>query len=192
MLDVSKVLENKFFILSIVGIHAGEILSYIFSRKQTEIDNAGKTFWLIKSFRAKTKQIQQIGRTASNNSQKVYCFFIVSSQKEGAQPTKSISKAKQFSNDKINWLNIPNHIKVTGKIDHNTTGLVLDKIDIAENTKIDLWQYSDFFNNSKSVRMSQGASSVCAVKKYNRGMKSRYRDVIGIGRLKAPYAVYLK
>ena len=63
---------------------------------------------------------------------------------------------------------------------------------MVEDAEVDLWQYSDFFDSAKPVKMSQGASSVCVVKKYNQGMKSRMRKVIGIGRLVAPYAVYLK
>ena len=175
-----------------VGVHAGETLFGILDRKRQEINNTGKTFWLIKSFRAKTGQIQQICQTALSNSQEIYCLFIAPSQKGGAQPTKTISKAQQFSDDNVNWLNVPKEIKVTGKVDSNTTGLVLDEIGVVKNIKIDLWQYSDFFDDSRSVKTSQGASTVCVVKKNSQGMKSRYRDIIASSKLKAPYAVYLK
>lgn len=45
MMDISKILDNKFLVLSIVGVHAGETLSSIFSRKVEEINNIGRTFW---------------------------------------------------------------------------------------------------------------------------------------------------
>ncbi|RLC35607.1 hypothetical protein DRH14_00500 [Candidatus Shapirobacteria bacterium] len=191
-MGISKILNNKFLILSIVGTHAEENLSNIFNRKINEINNTSYTFWLIKSFRAKTEQIQQMAQSSLNTSQKIYCFFISPSQKNGAQPTKIVSLAQQFSNDNINWLKIPKQIKVTGKIDNHTTGLVFDKISLTKNTQIDLWQYSNFFDQSKPIKMSQGASTVCAIKKYNQGMKSRYRQILAIGRLKHPYAVFLR
>lgn len=193
MFNISKILDNnKFLVLSVVGDHADETLSGILDRKQEEIDKTGQSFWLINSSKARTEHIRKIGNAAIGIQQEIYCLFISAAQKNGAKPTKIISEAKQYSKDKYQRIDIPKGIKVTGMINAHTTGLVLNTLDIVENTEIDLWQYSDFFDNSKPVQTRLGASTVCVVKAYNQGMISRKRKVIGVGRLMAPYAMYLK
>jgi len=173
--------------------HVGESEEEIFLRKKDEIKVAGKSFWLIKSFKAKTEQIQSICKTASAEDKGVYCIFVQASQSGGAQPTKTNSVASQFSSDSVNWKNIPDGIKVTGKLDKNSTALVLESLEIIDdNIPFDLWKYSDFSNDFQPIKMMQGASTVCCIKKDSNGMKSRHRKVIAVGKLNAPFAVWLK
>jgi len=189
---ISTILDNTFLVISVVGVHAGEPLAEIFIRKQGEIDKIGKSFWLIKSFRAKTDDIQRIGLAASEIQQEIYCIFIAPAQTEGAKPTSSLAAAKQYSENGSRWLNVPDEIHTTGKINTHSTCLVLGSLDLTENNMIDLWEYSDFREQEKAITLSRGASTVCAVKKHREGMKSRMRGVVGFGRLVFPYAVYIK
>lgn len=192
MFNISKILDNKFLVLSIVGNHARETLPDIFVRKQKEIDDSKKSFWLVNSSKTRTKDIQKIGKDAFGIQQEIYCLFIAPALENGARPAIIDERAKEYSEDNIRWLKISNKIKVTGKIGRNTTGLVLNTLDIVENTEIDLWQYSDFFDKSQPVKTGLGYSTVCVVKAYNQGMMARKRKIIGIGRLTVPYAIYLK
>jgi hypothetical protein len=177
----------------VIGHHAGESESEIFSRKKDEIKKAGKSFWLIKSFKAKTQHIQEICKKASDENREIHCVFVQASQKGGARPTKIDSVANRFSKDNASWNDIPDGIKVTGKIDNSATALVLASLDIInENINLDLWNYSDFLDISKPVKIMQGASTVCCFKEFKEGMKSRYRKIIAVGRLEEPFAVWLR
>ena len=176
-----------------MGFHAGESETAIFLRKKEEIRNAGESFWLVKSFKAKTRDIQKIGQQAVVNNQELYCIFVQASQIGGAQPTKTGSIAVQFSLNSHNWLPIPKGIKVTGKIDRKTTALVLESLNTIDGeNQIDLWRYSDYLKDSDPIKIRQGASTVCCIRKDSKGMISRFRKVIAVGKLKAPFAVWLK
>lgn len=192
--ELNSILMKKYILLSVVGFHAGESGAEIFARKKREIVDAGKSFWLIKSFKAKTEDIQKFCKCALSEGEEVFCLFLEASQKGGAQPTKTSSLASQFSSDNIHWSEIPKEIRVTGKIDKNTTALVLESLETnnKKGIKVDLWNYSDFLDKSSPVRFMQGASTICAIKKYNEGMKSRYREVVAFGKLTEPFAVWLK
>ena len=192
MMKVNSIFENKYLIISVIGSHAGESEADIFRRKQEEIKQAGKSFWLIKSHKAKTEHVQDICRTASRENQDVYCVFIEAAQKSGAIPTKNDSVAVKFSSDKIIWSDIPTGIKVTGKIDKNTTALVFGTLEVIDEDDIDLWNYSDFLHDEQPIKIMQVSSTLCCIKKNNAGMKSRYRKIVAIGKLKEPFAVWLK
>jgi uncharacterized protein YfeS len=194
MVNLNSILIKKYILLSVMGFHAGESEAEIFDRKKREIIDTGKSFWLVNSFKAKTKDIQKFCKCALDEGEDVFCIFIEASQKGGAQPTKISSVASQFSSDNIHWSDIPKGIKVTGKIDKKTTTLILESL-IMNNEKkveIDLWNYSDFLDESNPIRLMQGASTICAIKKYNEGMKSRYRKIVAFGKLTEPFAVWLK
>ena len=194
MANVNSILMKKYALFSVVGFHAGESEAEIFDRKKKEIDDTGKSFWLIKSFKAKTEDIQKFCKCALNEGEDVFCIFLEASQKGGAQPTKISSVASQFSSDNIHWSDIPKGIKVTGKIDKKTTALVLESLEMNNENEIeiDLWNYSDFLDGLNPTRFTQGASSICATKKYNEGMKSRYRKIVAFGKLTEPFAIWLK
>lgn len=194
MANINSILNKKFLLFSVVGFHAGESESEIFDRKQKEIIDTRKSFWLIKSFKAKTKDIQEFCEHALSEDEDIFCIFIEASQKGGAQPTKTSSIASKFSSDDIQWVDIPKEIKVTGKIDKKTTALVLESLELnnENDVEIDLWNYSDFLDDLNPIRFTQGASSICATKKYNEGMKSRYRKIVAFGKLTKPFAIWLK
>lgn len=184
--------NEKFLIITVVGFHAGEALASIFSRKQKEIQNDGKTYWLLKSFKVKNDQIQEMCKQAKKEHQDVYCLFISASVKNGAKPTLHDSLVKQISEDNIGWAVLPEGIKITGKIDKQTTALVLDELEIVTNPIIiDLWKFSEFLT-SNPVKLQLGASTICVINIPSVGMKSRSRNIIAWGKLKFPYAVWVK
>ncbi len=193
-MNVDSLFREKYLIFSVVGFHAGESEEEIFNRKRKEIADVGESFWLINSFKARTEIIQKFCRTALEDNKEIYCIFLEASQRGSAKPTKFKSHASEFSSDKINWSKIPKKIKVTGRINKNTTALILKTLEFNKNTnvKFDLWNYSDFLNDSAPIKFTQGASTVCAVRNYKRGMKSRFRRVVAFGKLKNPFAVWLR
>jgi len=191
---ISSILRRNYILLTIIGSHAGESITDIFERKKDEVRVGGNSFWLIKSNKARTEHIQKLCACALNEGEDVFCLFIEPSIKGGAKPTTMNTQAYKFSYNEKDWENIPDGIKVTGKISKNTTALVLENLEITldEGTEIDLWKYSDYLDQSSPIKFSLGSSTICATKIYNVGMKSRYRKIVAFGKLKKPFAVWLK
>lgn len=191
ILKLMNILDKKYLIISVVGSHAGEGISPIFLRKKNEIDKNGKTYWLIKSFKARTTQIQKLCQKAESEGEAIYCAFITASAKNGAKPTVSDSLVKHISENNDKWIALPEDVKITGKIDSHSTALVLSELEIlGEPLTIDLWNYSDADN--KPIKLQLGASTVCCINVPSVGMKSRNRIIAAWGKLKSPYAVWVK
>ena len=197
----AKFKENimeKFVVISVIGPHAGENESEIFDRKINDIKVSGITFWLIKSYRAKPDMVQTICSHAKKERENVLCFFIEPSSAGGSVPTKTSSFAQMFSSDMIRWSEFPVGISpVTGKIDSNAYALVFNELKL-KNGVIDLWSYADFLNPLKPLKIMQGASTLCAIRKNMSKMpsqekiKSRFRRIVAVGKLCSPYGVWLK
>lgn len=188
--------DIKFVVISVIGSHAGESETEIFNRKIQDIYNVGLTFWLMKSHKAKPQMVKQLCIEASNKNTKSYCIFIDASSKGGAIPTKTAASAKSYSKDKLTWDVLPHGLSpVTGKIDNNAYALVFDQMETADDA-IDLWKYADFFDKNSPIKIMQGASTVCAIKKdmtnHSDKIKSHFRKVIAVGKLCEPFCVYLK
>jgi len=188
---------QEYSVISVMGPHAGEDSGAIFSRKMADIRNAGRTFWLIRSHKAKANAIQLIASIVCKKSSKPFCAFLAPSSPGGATPTKTASAAVEYSIDRLGWRRLPLDITpVTGRIGANTCALVFDQISLQETTVVDLWQYADFFHPDQPVIIRQGASTVGVARAdtsmHPRRMKSRLRQVIAIGRLVEPFAVWLR
>lgn len=190
--------ENKYAIISIIGPHAGECEEEIFARKIMDSKKFGRTFWLVRSWQDKPDIVQAFCTQAQNEDQKVHCIFIEPSSRGGATPTKTSTLAKQYSKDNVNWLELPNGLSsVTGKIDGSAYALVFDNLDLQE-TLLDLWNYASSETTSEPVKIRQGASTICAIKKdmsaipETNKIKSRYRRIVAVGRLCDPYGVWLR
>jgi len=195
---MSKALEAKFVIISVIGPHAGENESQIFNRKINDIEISGKTFWLIKSRKAKPDMVQTICLQAKKENKEVFCIFIEPSSVGRSVPTKISNSAKMFSFDKQKWFEIPKNISpVTGKIDNSAYALIFNEL-MLEKGIIDLWKYANFFDPLQPIKIVRGASTVCAIKKDMRKVsskekiKSRFRQIVAIGKLCFPYGVWLK
>lgn len=187
-----NIVESPYLIISVIGSHAGESLVEIFLRKQLEIEKTGNTYWLVQSHKAKTQHVQDLCRKAKQEEIPVYCLLIEPSQKSGASPTIHNAIAEFVSSNNKDWGNIPNGIRVTGKISKNSTALVFDKLEVLDAPiTLDLWEYSEF-KTKNPIKLMLGASTVCCERAPSQGMKNRYRNIVGIGRLASPYGLWLK
>ena len=189
--------NEKYIVISVMGAHAGETEDEIFQRKIGDIKKIGHTFWLIKSFRAKPNMIQQICQKAKKENIEVYCNFIEASSSKGAAPTKEASRAKSCSSNGKNWEDLPKGLSpVTGKIDRSAYALVFNQLELVHAKRIDLWDYANYFEQDHPVRISQGGSTLCGVKKdmktHTNKIKAHIRKVIALGRLCDPFCVWLK
>lgn len=90
---------QKYSVVSVMGPHAGEDSDTIFTRKIADIRNAGRTFWVIRSHKAKPNTIQAIGSAIRERSGDSLCAFLAPSSPGGAVPTKTSSAATKYSND---------------------------------------------------------------------------------------------
>ena len=180
-------------IVSVIGPHAGEGVNEIFNRKIEDTRAIGRTFWLIKSPKAKPGIVQPMC-----GIDPVYVLFVEPSTKGGDRPAIFAHKATIFSDDGIQWDPLPDGLgPVTGKLDTNAHALVFDALEIiTESIELDIWHYAAFDKPEQPVKMILGCSTVCAVKKDMKDhpgkMKSRFRRIVAVGRLVAPYCVWIR
>ncbi len=179
-------------IISVMGDHAGEDVDTIFDRKTNDINRVGKTFWLMKSPKARPAQVQKICEPSP-----LCIFFVEPATKGGARPTTTGDAAKEYSSDGQLWHPIPEGLSpVTGKLDKGAAALVFDVMTTAVGGRLDLWGYADFSDEQKPMKFILGCSTVCAVKKdmtsHPGRMKSRYRGIVAVSRLAEPYCVWLR
>ena len=179
-------------IISVMGDHAGEGVDAIFDRKATDIERTAKTFWLMRSPKARPAQVQ-----ALCNNIPTYTIFVEPATKGGARPTTREAAASEYSEDGQVWYRLPKGISpVTGKIDTSAAALVFDMMTTAVNGTLDLWDYGDFSDTQKPLKFILGCSTVCAIRKdmtsHPERMKSRYRRVVAVARLAVPYCVWLR
>ena len=189
--------KPKYAVFSVMGPHAGEDSDSIFTRKAEDINKVGKTFWLVRSYLAKPNMVQKLCAEAIKQTCNPFCLFLAPSSPSGATPTKSNCAASEYSSDSSTWHPLPPGLgPVTGQIARSTCALIFDELIVRESGIIDLWDYADYFDSKQPIKTKQGASTVCGILKETRThpdrMKSHKRSVIAIGRLAAPYAVWLR
>ena len=192
MTILNKAISNPECIISVMGDHAGEDANSIFDRKIADISRTGKTFWLMKSPKARPIQVQELCRIKP-----VYIFFIESATIGGARPTTTEDAAKEYSSDGQSWYSFPEGLSpVTGKLDKSAAALVFEVLSTNLSGTLDLWDYAEFFDVRKPIKFILGCSTVCAVKKNMKShpdkMKSRYRGIVAVARLTKPYCVSLR
>ena len=68
-------------VVSVMGDHAGEGADEIFNRKKADINRLGKTFWLMRSSKARPAQVQGMCATIP-----AYTIFVEPATKDGARP----------------------------------------------------------------------------------------------------------
>lgn len=97
-------------ILMKYGVHASEQLDSIMSRKIAEIDAVGNMFWGYSGTLCHpTNQVQEYLRQIPKD-EKLYLLL-----SETKSPNHSIADEKrQFSNDGVHWLELPDSIRVVG------------------------------------------------------------------------------
>lgn len=206
--ELDKKIENVMacegVIISIVGPHAGEELVKIVERKQEDTRLPSKrTFWLVNSRNATPETVQEFCRATTNNGE-VYCLLIKASNKgKGAKDTKDESKAHSFKEKKDGeWKELKEISDVTGRFNSNTAGLVFSELKfLGEEGKgpVDLNNYSIWVMDQKKInpnvgiKIKHGASTVCAICNHpsEPGMKSSRRNIVCLGKLAPPFAVWL-
>jgi hypothetical protein len=184
-------------LFSVMGPHAGEDSGPIFARKIADIRNAGRTFWVVRSHKAKPDMIQTIGVDVGKQSGKPLCAFLAPASPGGAAPTKTSSAATEYSANRSEWQPLPPGITpVTGQITPATCALVFDQLWLQTSVVIDLWRYADFFAPERPVRIRQGASTLGVIpgdtSMHADRMKSHLRRIMAVGRLVEPFAVWLR
>lgn len=179
-------------VISVIGDHAGEGIDAIFERKKADIEQIGRTFWLMRSPKAQPAQVQGICGTVPT-----YTIFIEPSTKGGARPTTEEHEAKEYSENRVVWHQLPKGLgPVTGKLNSGATALVFDMVQTGTGGILDLWDYGELLDISEPLRFILGCSTVCAIrgdtKSHPERMKSRFRGVVAVARLAAPYCVWVR
>jgi hypothetical protein len=179
-------------VVSVVGDHAGECANEIFNRKIDDINRLGKTFWLMRSSKARPAQVQ--GMCAAIPA---YTIFVEPATKGGARPTKAEAAAKEYSDDRVLWHRLPESLSpVTGKLDAGATALVFDMMTTDVSGTLDLWEYGELSETPKPLRFVLGCSTVCPIRKNTKShperMKSRYRGIVLVARLADPFCVWVR
>src|SRR5512139_1128203 len=107
-------------VISVMGAHAGEDANVIFERKIRDCVNAGRTFWVGKSAKARPGHVQALCGSGHG-----YVIFIEPATLGGARPTTESQSAKEYSPDREHWFALPPGIgPVTGQMDNVATALV--------------------------------------------------------------------
>jgi hypothetical protein len=192
MNELENALASPHCIISVMGSHAGEGPDVIFERKKADILAAGMAFWLIRSPKARPAHVQKMCSTLSG-----YTIFVEPSTEGGARPTIEVIPAKEFSRDKVIWQRLPIGIgPVTGKLDGGATALVFETLTTSIGGVLDLWEYSEYSDISRPLKFILGCSTICAVRRESMAhaerMKSRYREIVAVARMKEPYCVWVR
>lgn len=192
MTELTEALASPRCVVSVMGSHAGEEAGVIFERKKSDIVRTGRSFWLIRSPKARPAQVQELCSTPPG-----YAIFVEPSTKGGARPTTQSDPAVEYSSDKIMWQRLPVGISpVTGKMGAGASALIFETINTNVHGVLDLWEYSEYSDIDRPLRFILGCSTVCAVRRASRAhperMKSRFRDIVAVARLKEPYCVWVR
>ena len=179
-------------VVSVMGDHAGEDAGDIFDRKKADINRLGKTFWLMRSSKARPAKVQGMCTTIP-----AYTIFIEPATKRGSRPTTAEDAAKEYSDDRVLWHRLPEGLSpVTGKLDAGATALVFDMMTTDVIGTLDLWEYGELSGTPKPLRFVLGSSTVCSIRKDTKShpdkMKSRYRGIVAVARLADPFCVWVR
>ena len=192
MTDLENALASAKCVISVMGEHAGEGADNIFDRKIADIEQTGKTFWLVRSPKSRPMHVQKMCETSPG-----YAIFIEPATKGGARPTTKADAAKEYSHDRSQWHRLPSELSpVTGKLDSAATALVFDALTTNVGGVLDLWAYSEDSDLHNPLKFILGCSTICAVRResrlYKERMKSRYREIVAVARLKEPFCVWVR
>lgn len=179
-------------VLTVMGNHAGEGVAAIFQRKEADLQEVKVTFWLVKSPKATPALVQ--GLCADGPA---HVLFIAPAATRGARPTKGNARAAEYSADGITWHALPAGLgPVTGHLDSRAYALVFDELATVEDGTADLWSYADFAEADRPIKIMLGCSTVCAVRRkvidHSEGLKSRFRKIVAVARLTAPFCVFVR
>lgn len=192
MTELEDALASSTCVISVMGEHAGEGADDIFGRKISDIEQTGRTFWLVRSTKSRPLHVQSMCATAPG-----YTIFIEPATNGGARPTIEAEAAREYSPDRTLWRRLPAGLSpVTGKLDTAATALVFDALTTNVSGVLDLWAYSECADPNHPLRFILGCSTVCAVRResrlHPRRMKSRYREIVAVARMTEPFCVWVR
>jgi hypothetical protein len=179
-------------VITVMGPHAGENASVIFARKIADCRKVGRTFWVVKSPKARPEHVQAVCGAGTG-----WAIFVEPATAGGARPTTESKAAVEYPADGNLWRPLPEGLSpVTGHMDRMAAALVLAEITTDVDGALDLWSYTDRASAGRPLRFKLGLSTLCAVKgesgDHPDRMKSRYRRIVAVGRLVSPYGVWLR
>jgi hypothetical protein len=185
-------LDAPWCVISVIGAHAGEEIDAIFDRKVADCRTAGRTFWVVKSAKARPEQVQELCASGVG-----HVVFVDPATPGGARPTTQAEQATEFSTDRVNWSALPQGIgPVTGQLDGAATALLFNQLATDVDGMLDLWRYAEGATPELPVRFKLGQSTICALQKdmtsHPDRMKSRYRRIVAVGRLVEPYGAWVR
>jgi len=183
--------EPSAFVFMRVGNHAGETFEQILERKMQEFRRTGRIFW---GYGGATchplTRVQPFARFHVKNNVQVYLVMELIDSRANPE----ILPARQYSEDGVTWLPIPEGIRVTG----SRYALVLDEIAPGD-LELDLAQYAVDIGPSRGKlastylhgRVDKGCLVRCpAPSKQPTGeVKKR---ISYLARLQEPFAVMLR
>lgn len=160
-------------IISVIGPHAGEELDYIISRKKSDIEKFGFTFWFFKkNYLCNDKLILEYKPIIVN--------FLAPKVKGTAKDTKVAKIAQQYSLDNINWVDIPPDMSsVTGNIHKNSIALMISGL-VYSKTGIFLSGYQNA--KDSPIKLNQ-FSSTQVIKEVTSSISDNYREDLLTGQL---------
>ena len=178
-------------VLSVLGPHAGESVAAIFERKMADIDAVDGTFWLCNSPAARPDRVQSFFSAASDTR----VYFLAPATKGGARPTTSVDHMTEFSPNKRVWKPFPAGLgPVTGKRSAGAYAFALWEIVLRDDIAVDLWDWATPAGDPIQFRL--GASTLlarrCDTSASPERAKTRMRQVVAVGRLSSPYAVWVR
>ena len=99
---LDEALDASECVIGVMGAHAGEDADVIFGRKIGDCETLGRTFWVVKSAKARPAQVQAIC-----NLGRGHVIFVEPASPGGARPTTESDFATEYSSDRATWLPLP-------------------------------------------------------------------------------------
>ncbi len=146
-----------------MGAHAGESADTIFRRKMVDCELFGRTFWVVKSSKARPEQVR--GLCASRPG---YVIFVEPADAGRGTPNHSGGSPRhEYSPDRINWSLASRVYRASHGIEWmaHATALVFDLLLTDVDGTIHLWEYADRSDVSRPLRFALGLSTHCAVRR---------------------------
>lgn len=177
-------------IISVIGPHAGEDLSTIFTRKIKDTTTCGYTYWISKSRVISPEIISSFQKESKDD---LYMIFIKTSMNSYGKDTLHSESATK-AQEKNGWQEIdPKLSPVTGKMP--TYGLKFDNICVLDQKyKIDLKNYCewdmDANKRNNPVKIMMGKSTICVRKSEKKQeMKNGIREIVAYAKLAEPFCL---
>ncbi len=196
-MPLQKVLNfEKYAILSLAGNHTKESITEIIQRKIKDIKNLGFTFWIENSSQSLPDKVQSFYKIVSSERITLNCLLYQGGGQGNSITNTSSTTAKEFSIDKISWSKIdPKLSPIIGKLKNNSHALVFNQLELIPNLKLNLENYVKFAKVQNPIRNTSGASTFCAIKKFDNVVPKNIknlRDIYAVAKLHKPYSVWIR